>query len=145
MSWAAAAFDMLCAFQVLARMTVLFRLRGARAVARATGRAMEIVPTEESDLLSSKVDLWRTYRAFIRIKRLWPGDVTCLQTAVALQEVLRKRGIAGAVRVGTRREGGQLQAHAWVEVGVYVLDDARLHPNFLAFGQQAVEKDLAGT
>lgn len=48
----------------------------------------------------------------------------CLARSLALAELLARRGIAGVqVRVGVRREGHALHAHAWVEHGGRVLAD----------------------
>src|SRR5688572_13911854 len=41
--------------------------------------------------------------------------MTCLPRALALQALLRRNGIPAELRIGVRREGGALQAHAWVE------------------------------
>lgn len=40
--------------------------------------------------------------------------VPCLQRSVALHEMLRRQGLAPELRIGVRREGGTLQAHAWL-------------------------------
>jgi len=39
----------------------------------------------------------------------------CLERALVLQVLLRRRGIATELRIGVRREGGALDAHAWLE------------------------------
>lgn len=44
---------------------------------------------------------------------LW--SMTCLPRSLALQALLRRHGIEADLRIGVRREGGELQAHAWVE------------------------------
>lgn len=41
--------------------------------------------------------------------------MTCLPRALALQALLRRNGIQAELRIGVRREGGALQAHAWIE------------------------------
>lgn len=49
----------------------------------------------------------------------------CLTRAVALLSLLRDEGIVGAeLRVGVRRHGDALQAHAWVELAGEVIDVA---------------------
>lgn len=40
---------------------------------------------------------------------------TCLTRALTLQALLRRQGHQAELRIGVRREGGALQAHAWVE------------------------------
>lgn len=50
---------------------------------------------------------------------------TCLERAVALQKLLRRRGVdGGRVRVGVRWEGGEFYAHAWVELNGVILADS---------------------
>ena len=44
---------------------------------------------------------------------LWP--MTCLPRSIALQALLRRHGIEADLRIGVRREDGELRAHAWVE------------------------------
>jgi hypothetical protein len=39
----------------------------------------------------------------------------CLRQSLALWWLLKRRGIEAALRIGVRKEGGALQAHAWVE------------------------------
>lgn len=48
--------------------------------------------------------------AFVHVR-----PVTCLERSVALREVLRCYGIAAELRVGVRKEGAALRAHAWLE------------------------------
>lgn len=44
---------------------------------------------------------------------LWP--MTCLPRSLALQALLRRHGISADLRIGVRREAGELRAHAWIE------------------------------
>jgi hypothetical protein len=47
----------------------------------------------------------------------------CLERSLVLWALLRRRGIAGEVCFGVRRDGDDLQAHAWVELDGVVLND----------------------
>ena len=42
---------------------------------------------------------------------------TCLRQALAVQWWLRRRGLSSQLRIGARRTGDTLDAHAWVELG----------------------------
>ncbi len=45
--------------------------------------------------------------------------MTCLPRSLALQRMLRSRGVAAELRIGVRKEpvaGGGIAAHAWIEV-----------------------------
>lgn len=41
----------------------------------------------------------------------------CLRQALVLKRLLARRGVASVLRIGVRREAGELKAHAWVELG----------------------------
>jgi hypothetical protein len=58
----------------------------------------------------------------------------CLEQSLALWWLLRKRGIAAEVRIGVRKNEQRLEAHAWVDFGGAVLNDAGdTHVHFSAF------------
>jgi hypothetical protein len=44
-------------------------------------------------------------------------NVLCLPRALAAHAMLRRRGIASRICLGVARHGGELAAHAWVEIG----------------------------
>lgn len=48
-----------------------------------------------------------------RYNHLYP--MTCLRRALTLQKMLAERGIAAELKIGVRKEAGQLSAHAWLE------------------------------
>lgn len=67
-------------------------------------------------------------RAVFRATTYGPVRVKCLAASLALQRWLRARGIAEAVvRIGVRRQGAVVQAHAWVTVGDQVIGDEPRH------------------
>lgn len=41
---------------------------------------------------------------------------TCLPRSLVLQRFLVQRGLPAVLRIGVRREGGEIAGHAWVEV-----------------------------
>ncbi len=47
--------------------------------------------------------------------RYAPGKSSCLREAAALAWLLRRRGVATSLRIGVAREGGNLEAHAWLQ------------------------------
>lgn len=51
----------------------------------------------------------------------------CLTRSMALQSMLKRRGLDAAVRVGARRKDGRLEAHAWVELDGNILGDTPEH------------------
>jgi hypothetical protein len=52
-----------------------------------------------------------------------PFRANCLQRSLALWWALRRRGIESELRIGARREAGQLKAHAWIERDGVPLND----------------------
>lgn len=48
----------------------------------------------------------------------------CLVQSLALLRMLRTRGIDAELRLGARNRTGKFEAHAWVELGGVVLNDA---------------------
>lgn len=126
--------ELLHALSVLARTSILFRVGGQRAVARATARAMATQPATAAQLRRSGIDPWQLDRAVWRARGVWPRPVLCLQTALTLHLLFRAHGVAAAVRVGVRQDAPDaLAAHAWVEVGDLTIDDGRVHRAFSAF------------
>ena len=47
----------------------------------------------------------------------------CLHRSLALYEWLLQEGVRGEMRIGVRKDGQELKAHAWVELGGYVVND----------------------
>lgn len=48
----------------------------------------------------------------------------CLSCSIALCWLLRRRGIPAQLRIGARKIGNQLEAHAWVEVAGRAVNDS---------------------
>ena len=48
----------------------------------------------------------------------------CLSRSMALWWLLRRRGIPAQLRIGARKIGSQLEAHAWVEVAGRAVNDS---------------------
>ncbi len=53
-------------------------------------------------------------------------DRNCLTESLTLWWLLRRRGIDSDIRIGVRKEGDRLDAHAWVECAGTALDE---HPD----------------
>jgi hypothetical protein len=58
-------------------------------------------------------------------------DRNCLVHSLTLRWLLERRGVCAEVRIGVRREGNRLEAHAWVEhAGMAVGDEERISRRF---------------
>jgi len=53
---------------------------------------------------------------------IYPAN--CLQRSLALWWLLRRQGIRSEMYIGTRKEAGRLDAHAWIEMEGVVLNDS---------------------
>ena len=49
--------------------------------------------------------------------------VRCLQRSLVLNYWLRREGLPSELRIGVRKDGDALRAHAWVELGRHVVND----------------------
>jgi len=66
----------------------------------------------------------RYARLFSAVTRRCPLPLKCLGRAVALCWLLRLRGIDATIHIGVRKERNSLDAHAWVQFGDFVINDA---------------------
>jgi hypothetical protein len=64
----------------------------------------------------------------------------CLEQAMTLCYLLRRRGIPADLRFGARKQSSRLEAHAWVEhLGVPLNEDHGEHRHFLPFDNPLME------
>ncbi len=66
----------------------------------------------------------------------------CLHRSLALHEWLREEGLPSELRIGVRKQGGELKAHAWVELGQHVVTEAAVI-GFAPLGRAAIEGDAS--
>jgi hypothetical protein len=118
---------------LLARTTILFRVRGRRAVARATRCAIRVTDEDHRDACERSDEIQGAFWAVERATHLWPLRVTCLQVALTLHHLLRERGLSAPVRLGVRAKDGGFAAHAWVRCGPFLLDSAKVAADFEPF------------
>jgi Transglutaminase-like superfamily len=60
------------------------------------------------------------------------GLVTCLPRSLTLWWLLRRHGVESELRIGVRRDGEQLVAHAWVVCHGTVIGETK-HEQFMSF------------
>ena len=62
------------------------------------------------------------------------GQPTCLEKSLVLWSLLRQQGTASSLRIGARKNGGKLEAHAWVECdGVALNEPGNEHRHYATF------------
>lgn len=66
----------------------------------------------------------RTYASAIELaSRHHIVRAQCLHRSLVLHGWLRREGLPSRLRIGVRKEGAELKAHAWVELGNEVVND----------------------
>jgi hypothetical protein len=121
-------------------ISVGLRLRGLRGT---QSQLQRYLPTVSGVAASSygndntrHVALTLTSRAVRSAAYRSIGKFTCLEKSLALWWLLNRQGIASCVRIGTRKSGEGLEAHAWVECdGIVVNDTQEPHRQYPAFDE----------
>lgn len=94
-------------------------------------RAIRIGSLPLSSVAERRVSPARAAAAVRRAAQLVPWRAVCIQQGLALQWLLRKRGVDGLLHYGIRvGEDGVLQAHVWVEVDGLAVIGSEEAPNF---------------
>jgi hypothetical protein len=76
----------------------------------------------------------RAVRAIRSVELHGPAHPNCLERSMTFWWMLRRAGVAGELHIGARKEGGKLEAHAWVELGSEVLNDGtEVHQHYARF------------
>jgi len=60
------------------------------------------------------------------------GDPSCLEVSLVLWWLLARQGVASDLRVGIRKDGETLEAHAWVECGGVSLNEQETRHHYYA-------------
>ena len=69
----------------------------------------------------------------------------CLRSSLVLNSMLRRRGYGSVLRIGVSREGGQFEAHAWVELAGRVVNDANdIATRFVPIAELSGEAPFVG-
>jgi hypothetical protein len=82
--------------------------------------------SENQTILPSRDEflaIQQTVRMVSVASRYSPAWTNCLRQSLVLWYLLRCQGIASELHIGVRRDGGEFQAHAWVESGGLTLND----------------------
>jgi hypothetical protein len=132
-------FAVVQAFAYLTFVDVALRLGGFRRLApRLQPAAARLDASAALPIATTQA------RAVARAARLYPAQAACLHQAAALQLWLQRTGLPAQFRIGVRKDGDALRAHAWVEVAGQPLlntpaELARFTPIFVAGERGAAE------
>ena len=78
-----------------------------------------------------------TSRMVLAAARNSPIPSTCLERSLSLWWLLARQGIATQFRIGVRKDGEKLAAHAWVERnGVAIGEPEASHLHYAAFAEE---------
>lgn len=98
----------------LGAAALLVQLRGLKRAARTVWRIAGDVPTRPKPAFPSQFAAGRA-RAIARVADRMVPMPRCLPRALLLAALLRRRGVAAELCLGTRVRG-PFDAHAWVEI-----------------------------
>ena len=112
---------LLRAFIALARVDLTLRVAGFR---RLAARARLGAPPAGGRDEAAALGRARRYaRTIDMAARHHVVPARCLHRSLVLHEWLRRDGLPGELRIGVRKEGEALRAHAWVELDGQVVND----------------------
>jgi len=135
----AAKLDFAQSVLLLPLIRLSLRLRGFRTTQRTlqlwVGRSVAALPetaaADETKRVCGVVSAAARY-SFLQS--------TCLERSLALWWLLARRGIPAQLRIGARKSGEKLEAHAWVERdGAAIGEPEGTHLHYAAF-----DKELSG-
>lgn len=109
------------------------KFRGFEAT-RATLRKTLSHTTSQTDSDSPKKQIALTAHMVNAADRHGLVHPSCLVKSLMLWWLLGRQGITSELRVGVRKEGGNLEAHAWVERnGIALNEPEERHRHYAAF------------
>ena len=104
----------------------------ARALLAGTARAWATPPDGSAALAVAR----RHALAIGRAAHHGPYRAPCLEQSMLLWSRLHRKGMHADLRIGVRKDGGRLAAHAWVEYRGDVLNDrVNVGERFAAFAE----------
>jgi hypothetical protein len=92
---------------------------GVTRFRQAFGQADDVVVLDPAQRRQAR----QLARLVLAARHLVPGHCTCLHLALIAQQLLASRQIAARVRIGVRKNEGDLRAHAWLQASGEVLLD----------------------
>ncbi len=121
------------ALVMLTLVALSLRLRGFHSTRSTLQRTLSHrTPEMDSGCLNRQVAL--TARMVNTADRHGLVHPSCLAKSLTLWWLLGRQGITSRLRIGIRKENGQLEAHAWVErEGVALNEPEERHRHYAAF------------
>ena len=107
------------AWLALAAIDVRLRTRGFLRLTQRIERPRAFHDVSSAEIEEAK----RMARWLDRASRHHIVGAHCLHRSLALHAALRRRSLESVLRIGVRKEGMLLRAHAWVELDRQVIND----------------------
>ena len=111
----AAKADFLRALLLLPLIRTSLRLCGFHKTQKFLRRYAAVRGGAVRSDLEADADTKQTCRMVLAAARRIPLPGNCLERSLTLWWLLARRGIATQLRIGARKEGAKLEAHAWIE------------------------------
>lgn len=122
---------------ILQVMDLSLRAIGLRRTQRWLGLNRPVRPHAQPLASTAMADAQRLAELAAIAGRRGPLNTTCLRQALAVQWWLRRRGLDAQLRIGARKVGNSIDAHAWVELdGTPLAQDDLLYTAFEPSGQR---------
>ncbi len=136
---------LLRAMLLLPLTSLALRLVGFRSLQALLVRRLPAAPEFSREPAVERAAL--TARMVRAAARRDPGRPNCLKQSVVLWWLLRRQGIPAELRIGVRKTGQVLEAHAWVEhEGAPLHEEEDLHEHYAPFeGPLAAASPGTGT
>lgn len=94
-------------------------------------RKAEEGPSLDRSLSEERARAWRTWQVMDKAARNHLYEMTCLRRSLVLQRLLIDQGLKAELKIGVRKDDGNLLAHAWVELdGAAVGDQAGIEQSY---------------
>lgn len=116
--------DLMLGFAVIPAAAGIVRLFGGRRWKAVTGQDPE-AGAESAGIDAARIRGARTTARMIEAaSRHGIVRGNCLSKSIALRWLLRRKGIHAPLRIGARKAGNGLEAHAWVELDGQIINDS---------------------
>jgi len=122
---------------LLPMMSLRIRWLGlVRAFSHGRGAPLDARPDHDGDASARALRVARLVHA---AARHGPFRLTCLPISLTLHRLLHERGIEANLRLGVRKAGGRLEAHAWIERdGEPLMEPPKIGERYAAFDEPIV-------
>ena len=123
----------LVSYILLPLVDISLRFRGVRRTATTLAKRC---PQPEPDKIVELSEVRRVVQMVKLAVKYSPPWASCLRKSLVLWYLLRRKGIETELRIGSRRNEGKFEGHAWIEYQGMVLNDTpNVRQHFTMFKQ----------